>query len=361
MSIRLQIKGLILAVCFFAYVFQARAQEKISFVWQVNAFDIYKDFRIATVKDSLFTVDWGDDCIDTIKGSESYSNVNHAYKSKINYKVTITGISAVHIVTHFNCSNRQLIALNLSECTALKELQCYNNLIVGLDLRGGTILEKLYCNNNQLTILDISTNTALNVIHCYNNQLQLSDLFKISEKISNPSSKRLGTQTLNSRTLSIDGSMNFSAQKEFGGIATIFTIEKNSIPASPSDYTINDGIIKFNERGIYTVTMTNNAITSSESYPAKVVAEFNVGNVDITESAQETSNIKVYPNPTYGQLTMNNEQLIINDVEIYDVVGQKLQSTIVNLQSEITIDISHLPAGVYFLKAGNKVAKVVKR
>jgi len=77
-------------------------------------------------------------------------------------------------------------------------------------------------------------------------------------------------------------------------------------------------------------------------------------------------NILVYPNPTTGeliidneQLIMNNEQLIMNNVEVFDVYGRKqisyLKSHISNL-----IDISHLAKGVYFLKVGNRIGKVVK-
>ena len=76
-----------------------------------------------------------------------------------------------------------------------------------------------------------------------------------------------------------------------------------------------------------------------------------------------TSTFTLYPNPTTGQLTivMNNEQLTMNNVEIYSVTGQLLQSKIVNLQSKIEIDVSHLASGMYFLKIGNKTVKFVKQ
>jgi len=41
-------------------------------------------------------------------------------------------------------------------------------------------------------------------------------------------------------------------------------------------------------------------------------------------------------------------------------VGQLLQSKIVNLQSEIVINVSHLAKGMYFLKVGNQVVRFVK-
>ena len=72
--------------------------------------------------------------------------------------------------------------------------------------------------------------------------------------------------------------------------------------------------------------------------------------------------VLVYPNPTTGQLTISlpNSSHEVGNIEIYNVVGQKLQSTIVNLQSEIVLDVSSLAKGMYFLKAGNKMVKFVK-
>jgi len=47
---------------------------------------------------------------------------------------------------------------------------------------------------------------------------------------------------------------------------------------------------------------------------------------------------------------------------IYDVVGQVVFVSTVSPQSiEITIDISHLVNGLYFLKIDGKVFKVVKQ
>ena len=104
------------------------------------------------------------------------------------------------------------------------------------------------------------------------------------------------------------------------------------------------------------------------------------------EQLQVTSyKLRVYPNPTTGQLTivMNNEQLTMNNVEIYSIVGQcvytspnpskrgehttpiffegeKAPSPLERAGGEVVIDISHLPAGMYFLKVGNQVVKFVK-
>ena len=81
----------------------------------------------------------------------------------------------------------------------------------------------------------------------------------------------------------------------------------------------------------------------------------------------------VYPNPTMGELRITNYELgtatplgassakLINNVEIFDVYGRK-QKIIINYQLSIvnSINISHLRAGIYLLRIGEKMVKVVK-
>jgi len=84
--------------------------------------------------------------------------------------------------------------------------------------------------------------------------------------------------------------------------------------------------------------------------------------LNITNYLSKTSGISIYPNPTTGKLTIDNGELIIENVEIYDVFGRK-QEIIVNYQLSTinSIDVSHLPAGMYYLKVGNQTARFVKK
>jgi hypothetical protein len=73
---------------------------------------------------------------------------------------------------------------------------------------------------------------------------------------------------------------------------------------------------------------------------------------------EKSEGIRVHPNPTAGKLQITNYELRDDErIEIYDVVGQKL----LNYQLiDNLIDISHLSAGLYFLKIGNKMVKIIK-
>ena len=74
------------------------------------------------------------------------------------------------------------------------------------------------------------------------------------------------------------------------------------------------------------------------------------------------SNFKIYPNPTKGELIIENGELKIENVKIIDMMGKTLnnyQFSILN--SQLKIDVSHLPAGIYFIKIANEfIGKFVK-
>ena len=366
------------------------------------------------------------------------------------------------------CSNNQLTALILNANTLLWNLECSNNLLTDLNLQANTLLRNVECTDNQLNHLDLSANMILSYLKCFNNRLQLSDLYNASEMINSPLTKYLGTQTHVPQVIMIGDTVDFSAQKEFGDTATLFTIlGGNGNPARPIDYTLTDGIIVFHYADHYQIIMTNSAIVSHQDNPAQVIAEFivttigttlsdlsvsegtltpafssmvlhytvnvdysvssiiitaaptdpnaiingdtgyqqlsvgkNVFTITVTASdgttylnytvtvnratdvgIAETHNyasLRVFPNPTNSQLTIKNEELTIETIEIYDIVGQCVfttpsfghpskggeSSTSAQFPSfggaGVVIDVSHLANGMYFLKVDNRVVRFVK-
>ena len=115
----------------------------------------------------------------------------------------------------------------------------------------------------------------------------------------------------------------------------------------------------------------------------ELVANFEEG-VGIVETLRATS-LQVYPNPTTGELWVDCRDgarpvstmtpTTITNIEIFDVMGRSvsvetqciasLQSQIAHRPSQIEINISHLPTGVYFLRIatdeGVVLRKVVKQ
>ncbi len=75
-------------------------------------------------------------------------------------------------------------------------------------------------------------------------------------------------------------------------------------------------------------------------------------------------NVSVYPNPTTGQFRIQNSELRIQSVEVYDVFGKLISNTEVN-DNDVTVDISNYTNGVYFTRIrtenGTVTKKVVKQ
>ncbi|MCL2290999.1 MAG: T9SS type A sorting domain-containing protein [Bacteroidetes bacterium] len=75
----------------------------------------------------------------------------------------------------------------------------------------------------------------------------------------------------------------------------------------------------------------------------------------------EKDEILIYPNPTTGELRIKNCGLQIENVEIFDVYGKNVGAkNLLSLQN--TINIFHLPAGIYFVRltSGNQIIHTEK-
>jgi hypothetical protein len=92
------------------------------------------------------------------------------------------------------------------------------------------------------------------------------------------------------------------------------------------------------------------------------------GEVEVTAIAtcvgihELANSIAIYPNPTTGKLTIDNGNLIMEKIEIFDVFGRKL-STLNSQLSTQQIDVSSYNTGIYFFKvydaSNNSVTKRV--
>ena len=82
---------------------------------------------------------------------------------------------------------------------------------------------------------------------------------------------------------------------------------------------------------------------------------------NLSVNEQSLSNVKLYPNPTSGQLSVEAEAM--TSVSVYDLVGQCLMQKSAE-DGQATIDMSQLQNGVYVIKVntanGSAVQRVVK-
>jgi hypothetical protein len=83
---------------------------------------------------------------------------------------------------------------------------------------------------------------------------------------------------------------------------------------------------------------------------------------DIVE-VSETTEVKVYPNPTVNVVNVDAEQM--SHVEIYDNEGRVLQNRDTYDASHVTLDLSYYPSGIYYIRVHTPnritIQKVIKR
>ena len=106
--------------------------------------------------------------------------------NQVNVSGTVSGDGKVKIygdnIVNFECSSRvdgaQVLSLDVTKATTLKDLTANTNKLASIDLTKNTELEKLTINNNQLTSIDISKCTKLTTLDITNNLLTAIDITK---------------------------------------------------------------------------------------------------------------------------------------------------------------------------------------
>jgi len=75
------------------------------------------------------------------------------------------------------------------------------------------------------------------------------------------------------------------------------------------------------------------------------------------------SSIRLFPNPTNGQLTLFNENnMDIETITIFDFNGRTIQELVVEESSiNINFSIANIAQGIYFVKIKTNEASFVKR
>lgn len=130
----------------------------------------------------------------------------------------------------------------------------------------------------------------------------------------------------------------------YAGILTLVTTNDHTffVPApQPNNYTIN-----------VTAYSTDN-MTTCDFSTVTGFTSYTLGNATFTEAK---NNIRLFPNPTKGDLQIEAENLTVNAVKVYNLLGQLVKSS-TNLQN----DISDLENGSYLVVMETENGSVTKK
>lgn len=95
----------------------------------------------------------------------------------------------------------------------------------------------------------------------------------------------------------------------------------------------------------------------------KIVATFSfvLDQILSVGDAELQNSISIYPNPSKGEIFINNSgNSILENAEIFDVTGKKLKKYY-NLSNEKNIRFNTLESGLYFLKVNSNKGSTVKK
>ena len=70
--------------------------------------------------------------------------------------------------------------------------------------------------------------------------------------------------------------------------------------------------------------------------------------------------VSVYPNPVLDDLNVKSAEPI-KKIEIYAISGTKVYTLNVDDSAFVTINVSSLAPGIYFVRVNNKVYKIIKK
>ena len=213
-------------------------------------------------------------------------------------------------------NEKNITSIDVSRNTQLKFLYCCNNKLSSLDLSKNTELFVLNCNDNKLSRLDVSKNTQLRGLFCYGNNFSTQALDAIYCALPDRTGKDNGL---------IEPVKNSSDPNHATVLAT------NAQNAIDKNWKV-----LYDEGGAY--------IHTTGSYDCRTA---------VAEATAEQA-LTLYPNPVADVLYLS---ATARTIHIYDMYGTE----VAHATDTDRVEVSHLPAGIYTVKADGTVAKMVKR
>jgi Leucine-rich repeat (LRR) protein len=234
----------------------------------------------------------------------------------LNGKITVD--DANH-VTNLDLSNSNITNLSgIENFTALTYLNCSNNQLTTLDLSQNILLETLDASSNQITSLDLSKNGKLTIVYVVSNPLLYLNL-----------------QNGNNTNMII---LNVTGKNAANNITTTFL-----------------GLDKL------ACVKVDDAVFSNANW-SKIKEESTVYSTTCTLGIEDSVFEKavLYPNPTKGEVSINN--VTLKKATVYNSLGQLVKTfTLDSINTNNTINLSGIPKGIYYVYLESEGANTAKK
>ena len=222
----------------------------------------------------------------------------------------------------FDCKDNgaNITAIDISNNMPLEILDCSKNQLTALDVSHNRWLKELHCSANKLTTLDVSHNTELEKLYCYGNNFSTAAIDDIY-------------CSLPDRRVIHSGVIYPLYHESDPNYATV--LATNATNATDKNWEVQ---YYYNHTDIPATTGTYVCGTP---------------HTDIAEASAEQA-LTLYPNPVADVLYLS---ATARTVRIYNIYGIE----VAHATDTDRVEVSHLPAGVYTVRADGTVAKMVKR
>jgi len=259
-----------------------------------------------------------------------------------------------------NCSYNHLKAIDLSHNTQLRWLNCSFNEFDSLRVDSNKQLTWLNCSYNRLTALDLEHNSELMNLYCFFNKIDALDVG------ANSSLTELDCSSNRLSSLSVGSNRRLTSLVCYGNAFSRQALD-NLYCSLPDRNGIDVGFIQPAKNALAadlaTVVATNaqNAISKNwkVQYFDRKTDIATTGNyacitTDIPSSPALREPFILYPNPASDMLYLS---ATARTIRVYNIYGIE----VAHATDTDRVDVAHLPAGVYTVKADSTVAKMVKR
>ena len=256
--------------------------------------------------------------------------------------LTTLDVSKNMKLANLYCYENSLTTLDIGNNTELAFLDCRSNKLTSLDVSKNKKLKTLDCRANKLTAIDVSNNTELESFHCSENALSTLDLSHNSELNS------LYCYGNNFTTAALDDI--YCSLPNRGGQAIIGLIQPLLNASSPD----KDKVLATNGNNAAT---KNWALTYYEN-DAEITGftgTHQCGGSTGIDEAKDSPSLAVYPNPVKDILNIVADKPV-HSIRIYNVYGTE----VAHATDTNSIDLSHLPAGVYMVRVDGKTTRIIK-
>jgi len=297
----------------------------------------------------------------------------------------LTSLNVTQNVNLFNLifSKNQISTIDLSHNKDLHYLSCDNNLLSNLDISSNTQIESLWCGQNNLTTLDVSNQPNLLQLNCIYTTISVLDVS------SNPklemlyfNDTKLTTIDLSNNPLlkyiNLSNNLLTTLDLSHNPLLELVFLEFNPLTSLNLQNGNNEKFILPSSNTTGKKSSTIDACSFLNNKKLSCIQVDNVGfsNANWTKIKDPSASysaacslgiehsvfdkITIYPNPTKGELNIQNVNL--EKANVYNTLGQLVKSfTLNSSNTDNTVNLSGLPKGVYYVYLINQDAASAKK